>query len=147
MAGAEIPEGFAAIEHTANFGRLTGPFYDRILGGELVRAFRVDERHVNGLMVAHGGMLLTFADIVLGTAVFRASKARAVTMRLVSDFLAPARLGDWVEGQAKVDRQTRTLIYASGALRVGHRPVLTMSGIFHVIAAGPVAAAPAATVD
>jgi uncharacterized protein (TIGR00369 family) len=129
----EVPAGFAPIVHSANFGRLLGPFYDKSTADGFVRAFRVDDRHVNALQIAHGGMLLTFADIVLGMAVFRAANVRAVTLHLVGDFVAPAQLGDWVEGAAQVDRQTRSLFYASGRLSVRDKPVFAMSGVFHIL--------------
>jgi acyl-coenzyme A thioesterase PaaI-like protein len=134
---SETELGYTAIRHSNPFGRMTGPFFEKDEEGGFVRAFRVDERHVNGLNVAHGGMLLTFADIVLGTAVFREIKTPAVTVRLVSDFVSPAQIGDWVEGRAVIDQRTRSLVFASGALTVGRRTVLTTSGVFHILAPKP----------
>jgi acyl-coenzyme A thioesterase PaaI-like protein len=142
MGEFAVPEGFDPIVHSTNFGRLLGPFYEKSTHDGFVRAFRVDDRHVNALQIAHGGMLLTFADIVLGTAIFRAANIRAVTLHLVGDFVSPARLGDWIEGAAKVDRKTSSLFYASGRLSVRDKPVFSMSGVFHILKSAPDAGPP-----
>jgi uncharacterized protein (TIGR00369 family) len=128
-----VPEGFSPIAHSAAFGRLVGPFYDRAEGEGFVRAFRVDERHVNSLGIAHGGMLATFADVLLGTAAFRALGRPTVTVRMVCDFLGPARRGDWVEGRAQVVRATRSLVFLRGDLTVGRHAVLAADGVFRIL--------------
>lgn len=129
-----IPDGFIAIEHSASFGRLTGPFYDGQDEAGFVRAFRPDERHGNSLGMIHGGMLMTFADIVLARAVREVATGRPfVTVRMTSDFVTPARIGDWVEGRAKVTRQARGVVFVRGRLTVGNRLVLKADGLFRVL--------------
>ncbi len=129
----QIPPGFSPIEHSAPFGRHTGPFFDKDEEGGFVRAFRVDERHVNSLGVAHGGMLATFADVVLAKAAILAASGPTVTVRMVTDFLGPARLGDWVEGRARVVRTTRSLVFVRAELTVGRHPILTADGVYRIL--------------
>jgi uncharacterized protein (TIGR00369 family) len=129
-----IPDGFTAIEHSANFGRHTGPFYDGQDEAGFVRAFRPDERHGNSLGIVHGGMLMTFADIVLARAVRAVATGRPfVTLRMTTDFVTPARQGDWIEGRAKVTRQARGVVFVRGRLTVGTRLVLKADGLFRVL--------------
>lgn len=129
-----IPDGFTAIEHSASFGRLTGPFYDGHDETGFVRAFRPDERHGNSLGIVHGGMLMTFADIVLARAVRAVASGRPfVTLRMTTDFVTPARLGDWVEGRAKVTRHARGVVFVRGRLSVGARLVLKADGLFRIL--------------
>lgn len=129
-----IPDGFTAIEHSANFGRHTGPFYDGEDEAGFVRAFLADERHGNSLGIVHGGMLMTFADIVLARAVREVATGRPfVTLRMTTDFVAPARQGDWIEGRAKVTRQARGIVFVRGRLTVGNRLVLKADGLFRVL--------------
>ncbi len=129
-----IPDGFTPIEHSASFGRYTGPFYDGQDEAGFVRAFRPDERHGNSLGMVHGGMLMTFADIVLARAVREVATGRPfVTLRMTTDFVTPARTGDWVEGRARVTRQARGVVFVRGRLTVGNRLVLKADGLFRVL--------------
>jgi acyl-coenzyme A thioesterase PaaI-like protein len=52
---------------------------------------------------------------------------------MTSDFLGPARLGDWVEGTARVTRSTESLVFVEAEIRAGGHAVMTASGIFRRI--------------
>ena len=133
MSRADVPEGFRAIEHGAPFGAHTGPFYEREADGEWVRAFRVEERHTNAAGIVHGGMLTTFADVVLAQAGFREVGGPIVTVRIVCDFVAMGKLGAWVEGTARVRRRTRTLVFVEGELKASGRLLMAASGVFKIL--------------
>lgn len=49
---------------------------------------------------------------------------------MVSDFVAPARIGDWLEGRGEVTKATRSIVFAVGELTVDGRTILTMSGTY-----------------
>jgi acyl-coenzyme A thioesterase PaaI-like protein len=48
------------------------------------------------------------------------------------DFMAPAQLGDWVEGETQVLRTTRTLVFAQGVVKSGDVTALRCSGVFKI---------------
>lgn len=128
---ANAPEGFTPIISSNPFGAHIGPIFEKIEGDGFVRAIRVSDKHLNSGGVAHGGVLMTFADIVLGQAMLNATGGGpAVTVRLVSDFIAPAKDGVWVEGRAEVSRAGKTLIFVSGALTVEGKTIFTAQGTF-----------------
>lgn len=130
------PDGFVEQAPVSGFGRHNGPLYAKeIEGGGVIRAFHVLDRHLNSAGVVHGGMLATFMDMILADAVRRGCGRLGFTVRLVSDFQAPAKLGEWVEGQGILRRATRTLAFVDGYLRVGGRQVMTGQGIFALSAA------------
>ncbi len=134
MTDTTIPDGFQAIESRSPFAAHNGPIYQREEeDGGFVRGFHVLETHLNAGRMAHGGMLVAFADGVLGQCAGRAVGTPAVTLRLTSNFVAPARPGDWVEGRAEVIRQGRSTVFVRGQLTVRHRTVLTADGIFQPI--------------
>lgn len=133
IAESEAPAGFRAMNHPSPFGRHNGPFFEKGEGEGYVRGFRVLERHCNRGGRLHGGMLTTFADMVLGSAATRATGTPNVTVRLIVDFITPARRGAWVEGQARIVRAGRSLVFVEGELRVGHRDIATASGMFKPI--------------
>ncbi len=133
MAGEapEVPAGFAPIGKSSPFGRLIGPVYERLEeDGTYARALRVEDRHTNLGGVVHGGVLMSFADVVLGTVSYRHAGRPGASVRMVSDFVAPARAGDWLEGRGRVTEATRSIVFAAGELTVDGRTILTMSGTY-----------------
>ena len=126
----EPPAGFEAIIHSNPFGAHIGPIYELITAGGFVRGFYLGEKHMNAGGVAHGGVLMTFADIILGQAVLRHIERSAVTVRMTADFIAPVKLGSWVEGTAAVTHGAKTLVFVSGEICVAGKPVMTAQGTF-----------------
>lgn len=127
----EVPEGFAPIEKPSAFGQLIGPVYERMNeDGTFVRALRVEDKHTNLGGVVHGGVLMSFADVILGTVCYRHTERPGASIRLVTDFVAPARVGDWLEGCGEVVKATRSVVFARGELTIDGRPVMTMSGTY-----------------
>ena len=51
------------------------------------------------------------------------------TVSMTFDFVAPAEVGDWVEGRAEVVRQTRSLLFTNIYLTVGEEKFLRASQI------------------
>lgn len=127
------PQGFVPMTQTSPYGRLVGPVYEKTTSAGRVFGFRVNDKHVNLGGVAHGGMLATFADIVLGQFAARDFDKVTVTVRMVTDFLAPARPGDWVEGTANLTRQTKSFFFVDGVITCRSRNLLNASAIFKVV--------------
>ncbi len=128
-----IPEGYVLGEGRGKFTIRNGPFFEKKVGDDIVRAFRVDDRHLNGLNFVHGGMLMTFMDSALARTIFHASDKRGVTLKMNSEFLLPARKGDWVEAHCELVKETRSLAFARGELRVGHRAIFKADAIFNFL--------------
>ncbi len=134
VGSIEIPEGFVIVEGRAAFATRNGPYYEKILDDEnLVRAFRPDERHLNGVNFVHGGMLMSFADSALARAISYRHNIRCVTIKMNSEFIAPVRAGDWVEANMEVIRKTKSITFVRGVLRVGQRTVFKADALFHTI--------------
>jgi uncharacterized protein (TIGR00369 family) len=128
--GVSPPDGFVPISHTNPFGAGIGPVYERDEHGEVVRGLFVRPELSNSAGIAHGGVLMTFADIVLARGVMQEINGMAVTVRLVSDFIAPVLVGAWLEGRSKVSRVTRSLVFVSGELTVRGKVVFTAQATF-----------------
>ena len=131
---AEPPAGFQPYHSSSPFTELSGPFFQRELpDGDFVRGSRVLDHHTNAAGFVHGGLLMTFVDTVMGQAVGRAIKGPALTIRMATNFLQPARLGQWVEGRGRVIRVTRQIIFATGDLTAGRRALVAAEGMFQRI--------------
>jgi uncharacterized protein (TIGR00369 family) len=139
------PEGFLRIDWNrgqANpdptFNAHVGNFYMRKgakgTRDELVMGLRVQRHMCNPAGGLHGGMMMTMADLVgsmVGTTVTGLRKF-VPTINMTFDFVAPAKMGDWVEGRCEVVRVTRSLLFTNIYLTVGEEKILRASGIFKI---------------
>jgi len=146
IAGAP-PAGFELLDVPGGFIAVNGPLYIRFEEAAAMAAgqggigpagvslgMRVEARHGNPQGVCHGGMLLAFADMVLGVVVSHAAPELGLlpTVAMTSDFLAPAPVGCFVVGTGRLLRRSRKLAFVDGHLRVDGRLVLRTSGILKI---------------
>jgi len=136
MSG-EIPPGFVESRGRGPFTTHNGPIYHKMDGERFLHGFRALPRHCNGAGIVHGGWFASFVDGVLGSAVWRATGTRSVTLRLNVDYVGMVRPGEWVEGSAIVTRATRSLAFARAELTCGGRTVLTAEGVFKLMRRKP----------
>lgn len=135
-----VPEGFRPMPMGGDFVGINGPLYLRHEprpGDPLVQmGFRVERRHCNPMGNCHGGMLASFADMLLPMSIHRKSVEVGhkflPTINLQLDYLAPAPLGCWVQGEAEVLRVTRSLVFAQGLISADGVTALRVSGIFKI---------------
>lgn len=127
------PEGFVLSEGRGPFTSHNGPLYHAPTVEGARQGFRVVKRHCNGLGIVHGGMLASFIDGLLGHAVGRAARNPAVTVHLSLDYLSMGRAGDWIEGEARVDRLAGDLAFAQARAFVGERDVIRATAVFKVL--------------
>ena len=136
MTDIAIPEGFEPLRIGGDFLRLNGPIYARRDGDRLRVGFRVEPRHCNPMKMCHGGMLASFADMLLPVTAHAQSAAVAnrflPTINLQLDYLAPAPLGAWVEGEGQLLRETRSLVFVQAVASADGVPCLRASGIFKI---------------
>ncbi len=91
------------------------------------------QRHCNGLGIVHGGMLASFVDGMLGHAVSIDAKSAAVTIHLSLDYLSMARVGEWVQGEARVNRRARDVAFAEARAFVGAKDVVRATAVFKLM--------------
>jgi uncharacterized protein (TIGR00369 family) len=128
-----IPHGFRRAPIGGAFVAHNGPLHARLEGERLQLGFRVEARHTNPLNICHGGMLATFADMLLPLVIIYepGHEPRFLpTISLQLDYLAQAPLGAWVQGQGEVLRRTRSMVFAQGLVTADGAPVVRVSGIF-----------------
>lgn len=130
---AEIPAGYAQVDWRRGFVRQIGPLYRRQTEASATMGFRVEAHHTNGMLNAHGGMLMTFADMSWGHIVSIETSSYWVTVRLACDFLASAGLGDFVEGGGEVLSNEDGLYLVRGRVWCGERTLMTGTGVFKAI--------------
>lgn len=127
------PPGFELQADRGPFTAHNGPLYVRRSDECVEQAFFALVRHCNGLGLVHGGMISAFLDGLLAGAVGRVTRATPVTMHLSVDFLAMARAGEWLIGEARLTHAARDVAFAEGGLKVGERPIARASGVFRLM--------------
>ena len=138
-AVSDVPPGFRRFRAGSGFIAVNGPLYFLHEGAKFRLGFRVEARHCNPMGICHGGMLATFADMLLPMGTVMQVKELhdrfLPTVSLQVDYIGPARLGDWVDGEMQVLRTTRAMVFAQGLVKSGGAIALRCSGVFKI---GPV---------
>ncbi len=128
-----IPEGFTIARIGGAFMAQNGPLYARLVDRRVQLGFRVEPRHTNPLNICHGGMLASFADMLLPCVIIYDpghERRFLPTISLQVDYLAQAGVGAWVQGEGEVLRRTRSIVFAQGLVTADGVPAMRVSGIF-----------------
>jgi uncharacterized protein (TIGR00369 family) len=134
------PQGFIRIDFDRGRPQVTfnghiGTLYakrgDKGTADEFVLGFRVHQHMCNPAGGLHGGMMMTVADLVgtMGGGTLVGLRKFLPTVSMTFDFVAPAKVGDWVEGRCEVVRQTRSLLFTSIYLTVGEQKIVRASQV------------------
>jgi len=130
----DIPEGFVLPQRPRRnpFNELVGPYYERRRGAEVSLGLRIEERHCNSRGICHGGLLASLADVALGYAALASSAGATsfVTVQLSMDFAGAAKVGDWVQSEALVQKTGARLAFANCYLMVGDTRIVRASAVF-----------------
>jgi len=134
----ELPPGFSRSRRSSGYLDVIGPLHEAGDGADYRLGLRIDARHVNSRGFCHGGVLAALADVHLGrmASAHAAPPLPLVTLHLDLDYLAPARLGAWLEASGRVDRTGRSLAHSSGLITADGTPVLRCAAVFQVVSGG-----------
>ena len=125
-----------------SFESNNGPFWHKMDDDGRVRcAFRVAQKHLNGLRNVHGGAFMTFADYCLFAFASPVLKGPGVTVSFACEFLDAAREGDLIEASGEITRAGGSLIFLRGMLNCGERKLFAFSGTIKRVKLRPAAAA------
>jgi uncharacterized protein (TIGR00369 family) len=143
LLAGEIPdnpsEGFEPIPTGTGFNVYFGPIYGKLVEGRLRLAMRIGRRHINPHDTCHGGVLASFADMQVYFSQQQEPELRHMLLPTISmslDYIAPAVLGDWLEGESTLLRATKTTLFQQTLAKAGDRIVFRSSGIYRVSGRG-----------
>lgn len=127
-----VPDGFQPFSYSSAFLDAVGPLYEgKAADGSLILGLRVEARHCNRRGFAHGGLLVTLADLVLGYSLGSAGGQRGLlTVNLAADFAGAAQLDQWVEACADIQKATGSLAFANCYVTADGKRIVRASGIF-----------------
>jgi acyl-coenzyme A thioesterase PaaI-like protein len=133
MSEPNPPPGFEPLFRTSPFLDTVGPlFCRRDPQRGLVIGLRIAAKHTNARGIAHGGLLLTLADIALGyhTAFSQNPPAGLITASLTADFAGSAKAGDWIEAHVDIQKIGGRLAFANAFLTVEDERIVRASAVF-----------------
>jgi acyl-coenzyme A thioesterase PaaI-like protein len=112
---------------------MSGPYFERESEVGVAHTFLAREDHCNALGFVHGAMISGFVDGLFARAARgRGDGPTAVTVHLSIDFLSMARIGEWVEGEARIVHAGGDLVFVEGRAHAGGRDVVRASGVFRL---------------
>jgi len=133
-----IPPGYVQMNWMGGFGRQIGPLFEKNNpDGTYSWGFLVSDHHTNGMHNAHGGMLMSFADMAIGHVISQKVHRFWVTVRLLTDFISGAKLGEFVEGTGELVGQEADLFTVRGRIWTGDRTIMTAAGVFKSLGERP----------
>lgn len=114
----------------------------KVEGGDAYAlSFTIEQHHLNGADMLHGGMMMSFAAIVLAGAAREAAAEQGAgrdveALSVNCDFTGPGKPGDVVTAVAEITRRTRTVVFLSCDLKVedGDQPRMLMAatGVYRI---------------
>lgn len=138
MSGEEpvlAEPGWAPVGFGTPFLDRSGPYFVPADPASRGLAMRVRDEHVNYVSIAHGGVLSTFADVALSYQLFLLEEGGLpiTTVSMVVNYLAPAKLDDWLVSEVRIERVGGKLAHTSGRIVCGDTTLLTMTGVYNIL--------------
>lgn len=129
-----VPEGFLPMPSGLGFTDNLQPSYRRIQGDSVSFGLVVQQHHGNLMGICHGGVLMTLADIAAanGVNVARGVLAGSPTINLAVDFIAAARIGQWIQADVHLVTVKRRFGFCSGAIVNSDGLVARFNGTFYL---------------
>ncbi len=125
------PAGYKAMPGKDPFMIENGPIYRcKTEAGGFLYGFTAMPRHGNAIGVVNGGMLFSFADHFMGLTTAFAARRSTTTISMNVNFLAPGKVGDWIEGEVEITRMSRSLGFARARIFCRNRTLVTADGVF-----------------
>jgi uncharacterized protein (TIGR00369 family) len=132
MAG--MPEGFEPHYRKSGLTDPWEPLYSRRTDEAVILGLLAAEPHANSRGFVHGGLIAALADNAMGLScgVHLENATGLVTVGMSIDYLATARLGQWLEFTTNFVKAGRSLAFAQMLVTADGAPVARANATFSV---------------
>ena len=121
--------GWTRLQHQG-FMATIGPVWEKVEGGVFRYALHTGLQHSNRPGFVHGGVIAALAEFALAMECHNAADgAPFATVQCDIHYLDGAELGSFLEVDCEVTRQTRSITFVDGKIRVGPLLVATARGV------------------
>lgn len=122
---------------TGGFTAHVGQFWRRHINGDVEIGLIVEEHHCNNhLGTLHGGMVMTFADVALGSGAAKrlgAARFNGVTASLNMQFVAVANVGEFISCKPEVVHQGKQMFFMRGLIVTNDKVIASCEGIWKLL--------------
>jgi uncharacterized protein (TIGR00369 family) len=136
MIATDIPEGFQPHFRPSPLTAPWEPLYFKRTPDAVVMGLRLAEPHTNSRGFAHGGFLTSLADIAMGLSCGMRrdhGDTRLITASLGIDFIASAKIGQWLAFETDVIKLGGNLCFAQCMITAGGERIARANGTFSVV--------------
>ena len=114
----DIPDGFEPHFRKSGLTDPWEPLYSRNTGEAVYIGLRAGPAHANSRGLVHGALMTALADNAMGLSCALKTDAAGglVTINLAMDFLASARMGQWLEIRPVVLKAGSSMAFASATI-------------------------------
>ena len=129
----QVPAEFERLPLGLGFTDTLQPLYRRIVDESVSFGLLVDSQHSNTMGICHGGVLMTLADITAATGVnlARGVTAGSPTIHLSIDYIAAARMGQWLHADVEQVSAKRRFGFCRGSIYAAEAVVARFSGTYY----------------
>jgi uncharacterized protein (TIGR00369 family) len=126
-----VPAGYVRTVSPDPYERNNALDWVHELGeGRVEVGLLAEELHANEYGIVHGGVLMMLADAALCmNSRWHDKNEGALTVSMTNNFVASAKVGEFIESRSHVVRRTRQLSFVNCEIVVGDRVVMTAAGI------------------
>lgn len=131
----DAPDGFSPHYRKSPLTEPWEPLFSRRVGDALQLGLRVAEAHTNSRGLAHGGLISALADNAMGLScgLGLENASGLLTVNLSLDFIAPARIGQWLQIEPLVVKRGRGLCFAQALVTADGKPCARANATFQVL--------------
>ena len=98
----------------------------------------INANHLNAAGITHGGYLSALIDAGAGTAAHRtAGNSPCVTISLDLKFIGASKIGDEIQGQVKILKKTKSLVFLYCELKCDNKIITSASGVWKILKVNP----------
>ena len=131
-----IPEGFEPHFRPSPLTAPWEPIYSKRTPDAVILGLRLAEPHTNSRGLAHGGFITSLADNAMGLscgAKRGEGNTRLITVGLAIDFIASARIGQWLAFETDVIKLGSNLCFAQCLVIADGTRIARANGTFSVV--------------
>jgi len=132
----EIPEGFVPHFRSSPLTKPWEPIYSKTTADAVILGVRLAEPHTNSRGIAHGGFITAMADNAMGLSCGMrrdAGYTRLITASLGVDFIASARIGQWVAFEPEIIKLGNSLCFVQCFITADGARIARANGTFSVV--------------
>jgi uncharacterized protein (TIGR00369 family) len=134
MTDLTPPPGFIPHRHSSPVTAAWEPLFMRELDGAVQLGLRVAQAHCNSRGFLHGGVIAALADNAMGLSfVVARGEGSAVTLSLSVDYIASAKIGQWLTIAPRVLKAGQSIGFVDALILADDQVIARANASFRAV--------------